>query len=148
MENFNKDLIQPFYNTIQLSRDQWEDENCKALKMTVVIKNIYASNPTRELSGWLLENFYRDFFKKKANINSIRRTQSNLKTSDFIIKTTIMRMGDEGKPEHIYVLKTPENLVKYKDCMYEKIKGQPIDKILTNIEKIKNKDRIEFFFEP
>jgi hypothetical protein len=41
---------------------------------------------------------------KKVNINSVRRSISNLKNENILIKTDKMIMGDEGKNEHLYKL--------------------------------------------
>jgi len=120
MDNFNHTESQPFYNSIQLSESQWQDENKKALALQVTIYHLFLSNPVSEFSGWLIFHILREKTGKKVNLNSIRRAQTNLLSDGMLIKTTKMRMGDENKQEHIYVLNSPENRLKYKDHVYKK----------------------------
>lgn len=103
MDNFNKTHTQEFYNTINLGEIEWKDENAKALALQNIIKNIYTGNPGKEISPWQMRAFVEGLTGNKTNINSVRRSITNLKNELFLLKTTNMRIGDEGKSEHHYV---------------------------------------------
>ena len=103
MDNFNHTQEQPFYNTIQLTEIQWKDENEKAMALQNVIKNVFTGNPGKQISPWQMKAFLEGLTSRKTNINSVRRSISNLKNEAFLIKTCNMRMGEEGKNEHYYV---------------------------------------------
>ena len=103
MDNFNKTHTQEFYNTINLGEIEWQAENKKALALQVIIKNIYTGNPGKEISPWQMRAFVEGLTGTRTNINSVRRSITNLKNELFLLKTTNMRIGEEGKSEHHYV---------------------------------------------
>ena len=109
MDNFNHIQSQPFYNTIQLSEIEWTDENNKAIALQDTIEKIFRLVPDKKITPWQMQEYLSEASKRKVNINSVRRSISNLKNDMVLLKTTIMRMGPEGKNEHYYVLNTPEN---------------------------------------
>lgn len=104
MDNFNNILSQPFYNNIKLTEDQWQGENKKSLFLQTVIFNVYKSNPGIKISGWQMRDYLAAKLNKRVNINSVRRSISNLKNEFKVSKTEDMRLGNEGKNEHYYVL--------------------------------------------
>lgn len=103
MDNFNNNQQQPFYNSIQLTDIEWKGENEKALALQNIIKNIFTANPGKQISPWQMRDFLEGLTGSRTNINSVRRSITNLKNEKFLIKTTNMRLGNEGKNEHFYV---------------------------------------------
>lgn len=93
-----------FYNTIQLNDCELKEESEKAIGLQIVIKKIYTGNPFREISPWQMKHYLEGRLEKRVNINSVRRSISNLKNERILVKTEFMRKGDEGKNEHYYVL--------------------------------------------
>ena len=109
IDNFNHTEAQPFYNTISLSEIQWNIENEKSKGLQKVIETVFTENPKAEISGWLMKNYLEAKLNKRVNLNSVRRSISNLKNEGKLFKTPKMRMGEEGQPEHLYALNSPEN---------------------------------------
>lgn len=104
IDNFNHTQSQPFYNSINLSDAQWNVENEKAKSLQSIIERVFADNPTIQISGWLMLRYLENKLGKRVNLNSVRRSITNLKKEGKIYKTTIMRTGEEGQPEHLYSL--------------------------------------------
>lgn len=98
-------MAELFYNTIDLNPAQLAIESEKALGLQTMIQNVFTANPTQEISGFQMKHYLEGKLFKKVNINSVRRSMSNLKNDKVIIKTVKMRIGDEGKPEHLYMLR-------------------------------------------
>lgn len=112
MDNFNNVQAQPFYNTIQLTDIEWATENEKASALMTIIRKVYEANPSTEISGWQMKDYLDFKLNKKHNILSVRRSISNLKKGDILKRTSLMRMGNEGKNEHFYVLSGGEKPVE------------------------------------
>jgi hypothetical protein len=118
MDNFNHTESQPFYNTINLTPEQWKEENEKAAGLQAKIEVIYKANPAKKFSSWQMQELLTGLLGKKVNINSVRRSITNLKNDGVLLKTDTMRTGQEGKNEHLYALKSatsmPSDSIAYK----------------------------------
>lgn len=120
MDNFNHTESQPFYNTLEFSEEQWQDENKKALFLQKIIERLYLANPTAFLSPWQVRDFLSSKMGKELNINSVRRSITNLKNELKLIKTRKMRMGNAGQTEHHYILYSEEMLMHSIQDVYKK----------------------------
>lgn len=105
MDNFHNNQQQPFYNTLELSNEEWNDENIKAAGLQSIIRKVYEHNPGTKISPWQMKWYLEKKLQKRININSTRRSMSNLKNEDVLIILKDKRIGDEGQPEHFYILK-------------------------------------------
>lgn len=94
----------PFYNTIDLSPNELKVENAKSKGLQDTIEVLFKTNPLKEYSGWQMKHLLEIYLEKKININSVRRSITNLKNEGVLSKTDKMVMGDEGKNEHLYRL--------------------------------------------
>lgn len=94
----------PFYNTIDLSPNELKVESANAMALQNVIEVFFKLNPFKEYSGWQMKHILEQIMEKKININSVRRSITNLKNKNILTKTNEMRIGDEGKKEHFYRL--------------------------------------------
>lgn len=118
MDNFNHVQSQPFWNTIQLTPDQWKDENNKAIALSIIIEKVFRLSPSAKISPWLMHDYLCSISPYKVNKNSVGRCITNLKNDMVLIKLKDMRTGPEGKSEHFYMLNTPEN--NQKEHVYKK----------------------------
>lgn len=109
MDNFNHIQSQPWYNNLNFSEADWRIENDKALALQKIIENVFEGNPNLEISGWQLRDYLAAKMGKKVNINSVRRTLSNLKNDFRLFKTEKMVIGNEGRPEFLYARKSTKN---------------------------------------
>lgn len=94
----------PFYNTIDLSTNELKLESAKAKGLQDTIEVLFKTNPLKEYSGWQMKHLLEIYLERKININSVRRSITNLKNENVLSKTDKMVMGDEGKNEHLYRL--------------------------------------------
>lgn len=104
--------MKPFYNTINLTPTQLAVENAKASGLQAVIEVLFKVNPLKEYSGWQMKHLLEKYLDKKVNINSVRRSITNLKNEEILTKTETMVMGDEGKNEHLYRLTWISDYIK------------------------------------
>ena len=111
MDNFNHTQEQPFYNTIQLSESQWQDENKKAIALQKIVEAVFTGNIKLKISSTQMFRYVETLLinHQVVNMLSVRRCVSNLKNEMKIIKLKEMIQGEFGKPEHLYTLRTPEN---------------------------------------
>jgi hypothetical protein len=117
MDNFNHNESQPFYNTVEYKPAEWEIANNKAIAMQKLIRGIYEANPGVEITPYMIYDYLVPRLTYKVNLNSVRRSISNLKNEEVIdlIKGKT-KIGREGVPEHYYVLRgtgpAPEHIYK------------------------------------
>jgi len=90
-----------FYNTIELSGEELQKAKIDCKSQEDYIKWIFTKKPTLEItpSELLL------YFENNVPITSIRRALTNLTNDNILEKTSNYRMGNYGKPEHIWKLK-------------------------------------------
>lgn len=105
MDNFNNNQSQPFYNTVEFNASEWEKANDVALGMQKRIEAIYKANPGAQITPYMIQDYLEAKLGKRQNINSVRRSISNLKNEDLLDMLITTRVGKEGVPEHFYVLR-------------------------------------------
>lgn len=104
MDNFNHTQSQPFYNTVEFNEAQWQKANDRAISLQNKIQGIYEANPGVEITPYMVQDYLQGKLGKKPNLNSVRRSISNLKADLIVDKMAKTRIGYEGLPEHYYVL--------------------------------------------
>jgi hypothetical protein len=98
-------MTKPFYNTINLTTNELKVENAKAKGLENTIEVVFKTSHKLEFSGWQMKHFLEKMlYNQKVNLNSVRRSMTNLKNKGVLTKTEILVMGDEGKNEHLYKL--------------------------------------------
>jgi len=136
MENFNHSESQPFYNTIALNEIQWADENEKAEALQKQVQRLYEANPGVKITPYMVLRHLEKILNRRLNLNSVRRSITNLKNDMVIDKYPghlEMKIGEEGKPEHYYFLRgtidVPQETVYKKG---EKSAAQIANEMLSN----------------
>lgn len=112
MDNFNHTEEQPFFNSIELNEIEWQAENIIAMKLQALIKKVYQANLGIKISPYQMQDYLMGKLSKKININSVRRSITNLKNEGSLTMLKppnhLLRIGKEGRPEHYYMLTTGE----------------------------------------
>lgn len=104
--------MKAFYNTINLDQNELKVESAKAKGLQDTIEVLFKTNPLKEYSGWQMKHLLENYLEKKININSVRRSITNLKNENVLTKTDKMVKGDEGKNEHLYRLTWISDFIK------------------------------------
>lgn len=121
MDNFNKIQSQPYYNSNGLNELEWDQQNDKAISMQNKIKALYEAHPGVPITPYMVQDYLSMQMTKNPNLNSVRRSISNLK-NDLVIEKLIgkTRIGKEGLPEHYYVLRGTNSEILEAAELYKK----------------------------
>ncbi len=90
-----------FHNTIKLSGEELTTSEVNAQSQEEIITGIF----TKEYTGLTASEVLSKFPSERTPITSIRRAMTNLCTQGKLHKTSSMKTGPFGKPEHIYSTK-------------------------------------------
>lgn len=87
-----------FHNTNNLKGSELNQAESAAKTQEVIIKDIFKEAE----SGLTASEVFKMFPSDKTPITSIRRGITNLCTQGTLHKTSSMKLGLYGKPEHVY----------------------------------------------
>lgn len=129
-----------FYNTISLNGNELLDAEGKVATQTLLIENIFKSNPGVHISPSEIKRLL-DGIKKVYPITSIRRALTDLsspKYNQVLQKTKTMVMGEYGTLQHTWVLRGSKEISQSEKTLPGKSTGDYAKEILSGVLVQKN----------
>jgi len=96
-----------YHNTVSESGVQLDIYTQLATKQDDVVFEFFKSHPTQ---GFLAEDIHRILYDNKTPVSSIKRSCTNLKTQNKLIKTKQKALSSYGRLAHKYLFQPNEKL--------------------------------------